>query len=139
MAKKSVTVRKNIAERIMVCASGVVLAVLITLCVILLRTTMAILLYLAPALILLPWALYICTWQIDFDEHQIIRTVFFRIRNTYSYAQLQEAVQVYSTAENGYIIRMKFNDGKLISFRQKDTCGPQAVKVLMQHRSIKIK
>jgi hypothetical protein len=54
------------------------------------------------------------------------------------YSQLKEAFIIYSMADNGYSIIIKFFDGKQFRFSLNDENAIKAKKELLKHCSIRI-
>ena len=137
MYAQTVIVKKCKSHRIgIVVFSALILAVL-TACVVAMRTPSAILLYIPFLLILSPVALYYWTWQIRFEEKEIIRNVFGAKARKHSFAMLREVVKSYYISERNFTVRMYFLDGKALQFRMDDENAVQALKVLQRHCSMK--
>ena len=77
MSKNVVTVRKPMAERVFICIFSALLLIIVTICVVHLNTPVALLLFVPMLLILLPLLLFSLTWQVRFDEKQIVKVLFF--------------------------------------------------------------
>ena len=139
MKKHTIIVRKQKGERVVVGVLGILIPILFFIYCIFLRVPTAAILSLPLAVILFPLVIYTSTWQLRFEDKYILKQAFFRNAGKYSYAQLREVRKVYSTANNGYCIRMYFTDGKTITFRMADDGASKAVKILQRHRSIQTK
>lgn len=139
MSKNVMTVRKPMAERVFICIFSALLLIIVTICVVHLNTPVALLLFVPMLLILLPLLLFSLTWQVRFDEKQIVKVLFFHTNKVYRYTQLQEVTQQHFTSEHGSVIRMDFADGKSIRFRIEDDGAKQAIKLLCKHHSIQRK
>lgn len=137
MQKKTVIVRKCKAHRTGVLAFSLLVVSVLTACVIAMQTPAAILLYIPILIILSPVALYYLTWQIRFEDKEIVRSVLGRKTRTYSFTILREVVKSYYVSERNFTVRMYFLDGKMFQFRMNDENAIQAVKILQRHCSIK--
>lgn len=110
---------------------------ILTICVLSMQRIAAILLYIPVLAIMLPIVLYFWTWQIHFEEHGIVKSVFFRKSKTYPFIMLREVVKCYYGSKQDFTIRMFFVDGKIFQLRMDDKNSTQAVKELLKHCSIK--
>lgn len=137
MQKKTVIVRKCKAHRTGVLAFSLLAVSVLTACVMAMQTPAAILLYIPILIILSPVALYYLTWQIRFEDKEIVRSVLGRKTRTYSFTILREVVKSYYVSERNFTVRMYFLDGKMFQFRMNDENAIQAVKILQRHCSIK--
>ena len=90
-----------------------------------------------PVLVILgPMTLYYLTWQIRFEEKEIVRRVCFRKTRRYAYAMLRSASRGFYMSERDYVVHMDFADGKTLRFRMGDENAAKAVAVLKRHCSI---
>ena len=137
MQKKALIVKKCKSHRIGIIVFSVSMLLVLTACVLAMRTAVAVLLCIPFLIILAPVALYYLTWQIRFEEREIIKRVFGMKARRYSFGLLREVVKGYSVSERNFIVRMYFIDGKVFQFRMDDENAVQAVKVLQKHCSIK--
>lgn len=138
MKKKAVVLRKCRSHRAGIVVFSISMITILTAYVLVLRTTAAILLYIPILVMLTPLTLYYLTWQIRFEEKEIIKSVFFRERKRYSFSMLREVVKRYYTSERNFMIRIYFADGKTIQFRMDDENAVKAEETLQRHCSIKI-
>ena len=137
MQKKTVIVRKCKAHRLGLLVFSLLVLAVLTACVIAMQTPAAILLYIPFLIILSPMALYYLTWQIRFEDKEIVRSVFARKTRTYSFTMLRKVVKSYYLSEHNFSVRMYFLDDKILQFRMDDENAIQAVKILQRHCSIK--
>ena len=137
MQKKAVVLKKCKSHRVGTIVLCISMLVVLTVCVLPLRSAVAILLYIPILVILAPLTLYYLTWQIRFEEKEIIKSVCFRETKRYSFTMLREVVKSYYVSERNFTIRMYFVDGKILQFRMDDENAIQAVKKLQRHCSIK--
>ena len=137
MQKKTVIVRKCKTHRIGIIVFSVLVLAVLTACVIAMQTPVAILLYIPFLIILSPVTLYYLTWQIRFEDKEIVRGVWGRKTRTYSFTMLREVVKSYYVSERNFTVRMYFLDGKMFQFRMDDENAIQAVRILQRHCSIK--
>ena len=137
MQKKTVIVRKCKAHRMGLLVFSLLVLAVLTACVIAMQTPAAILLYIPFLIILSPMALYYLTWQIRFEDKEIVRSVFARKTRTYSFTMLRKVVKSYYLSEHNFSVRMYFLDDKTLQFRMDDENAIQAVKILQRHCSIK--
>ena len=137
MQKKTVIVRKCKAHRMGLLVFSLLVLAVLTACVIAMQTPAAILLYIPFLIILSPMALYYLTWQIRFEDKEIVRSVFARKTRTYSFTMLRKVVKSYYLSEHNFSVRMYFLDDKILQFRMDDENAIQAVKILQRHCSIK--
>ena len=137
MQKNTIIVRKCKAHRTGLLVFSLLVLAVLTACVIAMQTPAAILLYIPFLIMLSPMALYYLTWQIRFEDKEIVRCVFGRKTSTYSFTMLREVVKSYYVSERNFTVRMYFLDGKMFQFRMDDENAIQAVKILQRHCSIK--
>ena len=137
MQKKAIVLKKCKSHRVGIVAFSVAMLAALTVCVIALRSAAAILLYIPILVILAPLTLYYLSWNIRFEEKVIVKSVFFRETNRFSYSMLREVVKRYYTSEQNFTIRMHFVNGKTLQFRMDDKNADKATKKLLKHCSIK--
>ena len=137
MQKKAIVLKKCKSHRVGIVAFSVAILAVLTVCVIALRSAVAILLYIPILVILAPLTLYYLSWNIQFEEKVIVKSVFFRETNRFSYSMLREAVKRYYTSERNFTIRLHFVNGKTLQFRMDDESADKAMKKIQKHCSIK--
>ena len=137
MQKKTVVVRKCKSHRIGIAVFSILMFVILTVIILSLHSSAALLLYIPPLIILVSLTLYYLTWNIRFEEKMIVKCVFFTKISRCSYSILREVVKRYYTSERNFTIRMYFVNKKTIQFRMDDENAEKAVKVLQKHCSIK--
>ena len=118
-------------------AFSVATLAVLTACVMPLRSIATTLLYIPILVILTPWTLYYLSWNIRFEEKMIVKSVFFRETNRFSYSMLREVVKRYYYSEQNFTIRMSFVNGKTLQFRMDDENADKAARELKKHCSIK--
>ena len=137
MQKKAIVVRKCKSHRIGIAVFAILMFVILTVIILSLHSAAALLLYIAPIIILVPLILYYLTWNIRFEEKVIVKRVFFSEISRFYYSELREAVKRYYTSERNFTIRMHFSNGKTLQFRMDDENAEKAVKTLHKHCNIK--
>ena len=137
MQKKAIVLKKCKSYRVGIVAFSVAMLAVLTVCVIALRSAVAILLYIPILVILAPLTLYYLSWNIRFEEKVIVKSVFFRETNRFSYSMLREVVKRYYTSERNFTIRLHFVNGKTLQFRMDDENADKATKKIQKHCSIK--
>lgn len=137
MQKQAIVLKKCKSHRIGIVAFSVAMLAVLTVCVMALRSVAAILLYIPLFITLAPLTLYYLSWNIRFEEKVIVKSVFFRETNRFSYSMLREVVKRYYTSEQNYTIRMHFTNGKALQFRMDDENADKVAKKLQKHCSIK--
>jgi hypothetical protein len=137
LQEKAIVLKKCKGHRIGIVAFSVAMLAVLTFCVIALRSAAAILLYIPILVILGPLTLYYLSWNIRFEEKVIVKRVFFREINRFSYSMLREVVKRYYTSERNFTICMHFVNGKTLQFRMDDENAGKATKKLQKYCSIK--
>lgn len=137
MQKKAIVLKKCKNHRVGIVAFSVAMLAVLTVCVIALRSATAMLLYIPILVILAPLTLYYLSWNIRLEEKVIVKSVFFRETNRFSYSMLREVVKRYYISERDFTIRMHFVNGKTLQFRMDDESADKAMKKLQKHCSIK--
>ena len=137
MQEKTIVLKKCKRHRVGIVAFSVAMLAVLTVCVIALCSAAAILLYIPILVILAPLTLYYLSWNIRFEDKVIVKSVFFRETNRFSYSMLREVVKRYYTSERNFTIRMHFVNGKTLQFRMDDENADKATKKLQKHCSIK--
>ena len=79
--------------------------------------------------------IYYEVWKISFLSNKVCVVSLFSKRKEYTYAQIINVIKSYSYTERFYI-RIIFNDGKTIQFRQEDENAIKAVSKILSHRPI---
>ena len=134
--KKPVIVKKNKAHRVGITAFGVAVLLLVTVCVLTVKTAVAYMMYIPILFIYLPIVIYYLSWQIRFDKTGIIKSVFFVKQRCYSFDMLKKTERRYYASEHNHIVCMYFADGKTVRIRRDDENYESAVKELLKHNSI---
>ena len=137
MQKKAIVVRKCKSHLAGIAVFAILMFVILTVIILSLHSSAALLLYIPPLIILVPLTLYYLTWNIRFEEKVIVKRVFFSEISRFSYSALQEVVKRYYVSERNFTIRMQFKNGKTLQFRMDDENAEKAVKTLLTHHSIK--
>ena len=137
MQKKAIVVRKCKSHLAGIAVFAILMFVILTVIILSLHSSAALLLYIPPLIILVPLTLYYLTWNIRFEENVIVKSVFFAEISRFSYFALREVVKRYYTSERNFTIRMHFVNKKIVQFRMDDENAEKAVKVLQKHCSIK--
>lgn len=137
MSKHAIVVKKCKSHRITLAVFVTIMLVILTVFVWILHSPVALLLYIPPLVIFAPMALFFLTWNIRFEETQIVHSVFFREIHRFPYSMLREVVKRYYTSERNFTIRMHFANGKTLHFRMDDENAEKAVRAIQKHCSIK--
>ncbi len=133
--KKTVTVKRNQAQRIGIWLLSALILIGMGVLTVLSKQETAIVLCLIPALILLPLLLYYETWQLTFDHTGIHKRVFWFHAGSHSWHQIKEVRAFWSYTEKS-CIRILFTDGESIRFRKNDSSADKAIKWIQSHHSI---
>ena len=137
MLNKAIVIKKRKSHRVVITVFSILMLAILTACVLELHGAVALLLYIPPLVILVPFTLYYLTWNIRFDEKFIVKSVFFIEMNRFSYSTLREVNKRYFSSEQNFAIRMHFMNGKTLQFRMDDENADRAVKIIQKHCSIR--
>ncbi len=135
--KKKVIVRRCESHRIGFSLGCVLMLILAAGSVPLLGWPVGAVLLIPVLTILGPMTLYYLTWQMRFEEKEIVRSVCYRKTRRYSYTMLRNVTRDFYYSERDYAVHMDFADGRTLRFRMRDENATEAVSVLKSHCSIK--
>ena len=137
MKKTAIIVRRCKIHRVGFSVGCVLLLALAIGCVPLMGWTVGVLIAMPVFGILSPMTLYYLTWQIRFEETEIVRRVCFRKTRSCPYSMLRNVTKAFYYSEKDHVVHMDFVDGKTLRFRMRDENAILGLAELKRDCSIK--